>query len=80
MPKDDARREPLPDDEPSRLMRVVMADPLFRRSVIEILLASADELGLPEPLGREGVARVQADPVFLSRLQALAIATIEAQA
>ena len=57
-----------------------MADPLFRRAVIECVLETSDALGLREPIGPAGCAKVLGDPTFLTRLRGLALATIEAQA
>ena len=78
MPKDLAHHEPQPDPETERAMRQVMACPVFRRAVCECVEATADALGLREPIGPEGCAKVLTDPVFQQRLAALTLATLEA--
>ena len=72
----------LPPHEPERDGRVrrVLSDEAFRQAVIECVLASAQAMGLTEPIGPQGFAKVAADPVFQSRVSALALATLEAGA
>jgi hypothetical protein len=77
VPRHEAFEPERPDE---RLMRRVLADPAFRDAVIECVLASAQAMGLTEPIGPQGFEKVEADPVFQSRLCALALATLEAGA
>jgi hypothetical protein len=76
MPFDPPFSLPPREPEDERLLRRVLADPTFRAAVIECVILGAQEMGLTEPIGPQGFAKVAADPVFQSRLSALALATL----
>ena len=75
----DVPRQPF-EPERDRWARRVMGDPTFRAAVIECVILGAQEMGLTEPIGPQGFAKVAADPTFRARVDALVLATLESGA